>query len=205
MKLIGKLVGSAMLPGIILLNGCIDPVYTGREYPPTEITKITYYNSIKEVPETKLVRIGRCVITSPDNFNGEELKKAAMKKASEVGADAVAFYDFKKIETGTIEMPKKRGRGDSNVSGKWDKLGRSANNSPIYTDSYGSSGSDLRTTSRTVFKLRLRTLFYRDRSKEFDMPIVVKATPVPVAEKPGKGKVVKKSGDAKKIKKTSAK
>jgi hypothetical protein len=186
MKLMDNLAGAVALISIMLLTGCIDTTYTGREYPPTEVDKITYYNSLKEVPETKLVRIGRCVISAPDNYSGKELKRAAMKKAGEIGADAVAYYDFKKIDTGEVKLPKKRGRGDANVSGKWEKLGRTADNSPIYTDSFGSTGSNLKTTARPVYELRLRMIFYRDRDKAFDMPVVVKAAQVPVTEKPAK-------------------
>ncbi len=179
MKRTGNRVVAAVLTvGMIGLCGCISENYTGRQYPPTQIDKITYYNSTNDVPETKLVRIGRCVITAPDTYSGKRLKDAAMKKAAEVGADAVAYYDFKKIDTGEVTLPASRTRGDANVSGKWDQFGRTTDSSPIYTDSFGSTGSSLKTNSKPVYESRLRVIFYRSRSKELNMPVVIKKTQV---------------------------
>lgn len=181
MKLIGKLSGAAAL--MLALAGCISSEYTGREYPSTEARNVTFYQSLKEVPETKLVRIGRCVVTSPDNYSGEDLKQAAIKKAAGVGADAVAVYDFKKIDTGEVTLPVSGSTDDDLPSGKWSGLGRTADDSPIYTDSFGDTGT-LKTVSKPVFELRLRLIFFRDRNKEQKMPIVVKAKQVDASKKP---------------------
>ncbi len=175
MKLIGKLSGAAAL--MLALAGCISSEYTGREYPSIETRNVTFYQALKDVPETKLVRIGRCVVSSPDNYSGEALKQAAIKKAAEVGADAVAVYDFKKIDTGEVTLPVAGSTDGDMPSGRWAAMGRTADDSPIYTDSFGDTGS-LKTSSQPVYELRLRLIFFRDRNKEQKMPIVVKAKQV---------------------------
>lgn len=180
MKLIGKLSGAAAL--MLGLAGCISSEYTGREYPSIEARNVTFYQNLKEVPETKLIRIGRCVITSPDNYSGEDLKQAAINKAAAVGADAVAVYDFKKIETGEVTLPTAGSTDDDLPNGRWSGMGRTADDSPIYSDSFGDTGT-LKTATQPVYELRLRLIFFRDRDKDHSMPIVVKAQQVEPAKK----------------------
>lgn len=83
---------------LVLITGCTQIDYIGKEYPPTE--NIGLFFSEENI-EHEYEIMGRVVATAGDFVSSGKMQKSIMKKAREVGADAVVILGLERYQTGT--------------------------------------------------------------------------------------------------------
>lgn len=120
---------------LLLLCGCMNFEYTGREFPPLPQGKTpVWFQNKKLLPAGKYTIIGRAVVETGIKAEFEDIQEKLLEEAALRGADAVCLISTRTITRGMYDS-------DSYFDGPTDndtnRLNLTPDGSPIQTDLSG--------------------------------------------------------------------
>lgn len=142
----------------VLLAGCMEFEYTGREFAPS-MRPPKYYEKKDALPPGEYVIIGRAKITFPASRDKEDARERLLEEAASRGADAVCRVSVSEIRVGLYE-------GNGEFSGpsdpKMDPYNLTPDGAPIQENLAGETAA-LEPEGKTAVKLVVRALFLKKR------------------------------------------
>ena len=144
----------------VLLAGCMEFEYTGREFAPS-MRLPKYYEKKEALPPGEYEIIGRAKITFPASRDREDVRIRLLDEAAARGADAVCQVSAKEIRVGLYGS-------DGEFSGpsdpKLDRYNLTPDGAPVQENLAGETVS-LQPEARTALKIVVKALFLKNRKE----------------------------------------
>ena len=158
----------------VLLSGCMEFEYVGREFAPS-VRLPKYYEKKDALPPGEYEIIGRAKLTFPPSQDREDVRLRLLNEAASRGADAVCRVSEKVIRVGLYERTEEFSGGPSDPEEKPYNL--APDGSPVRKDLPGRKaalvpepGSAARIVVRALFLKNRKDLekIISDREKQLD-------------------------------------
>ena len=149
-----------MLFAGMVLAGCMDFEYTGREFASLSGVRMPkYFKKKDDLPPGMYEIIGRAKVTAPESCDREDIRIKLLEEAARRGADAVCLASVSRIEVGLFESDGQfNGPSDHSVN----PYNLTPDGSPIRENMAGKT-VELTAETRKAVRIVVRALFLKDK------------------------------------------